>query len=98
MIRETEQMPDTPVRIVADLSDEPLRAEQQASEILAAVSDLLANGKRVMLETVEEGQRISAIVSDRRSAGRRLARTGRNPYDDLPTTAPGAHDRARPRR
>jgi uncharacterized protein (DUF58 family) len=99
MIRETEQMPDTPVKIVADLSDDPLRAEQQASEILGAVSDLLANGKRVLLETVEEGQRVSALVSDRRSAGRRLARTGRNPYDDLPTIGPsGRNSASRPRR
>ena len=85
MIRETEEVPDTPVRIVADLSDDPTRSDEQASDILGTVSDLLAAGVRVLLDTVEDGQRTSAIVPDRRTAGRRLARAGLNPYADLPT-------------
>ena len=90
MVRETEQVPDTPVRIVADLSDDPTRADEQASDVLGAVADLLAAGKRVMLDTVEDGRRVSAMVADRRSAGRRLARGGLNPYADPPDRLPKA--------
>jgi uncharacterized protein (DUF58 family) len=85
MVRETEEIPDTPVKIVLDLSEDPEQAEKQAADAMGAVEYLLACRKRVMLETVESGQRVSALVSDRRNAGRRLARAGRNPYADLPT-------------
>ena len=84
MVRETEDVPDTPIKIVADLSEDPERAEEQATNVMGAVTDLLASGRRVLLETVEHGQRLSRIVSDRRSAGRRLARASLNPYADLP--------------
>jgi uncharacterized protein (DUF58 family) len=83
MIRETEVLPDNPVTIVADLSDDPARSEQQAGEVLGAVADLIRAGKRVILETIEQGQPVSALVSDERHAGRRLARGGLNPYSDL---------------
>lgn len=85
MVRETEEVPDTPITIVADLSDDPARAEEQASDVMGAVAGLLQAGKRVMLETLDHGQRVSALVPDERSAGRRLARAGVNPYADLPT-------------
>jgi hypothetical protein len=90
MVRETEELPDNPVRIVAELSDDPARAEQQAADALGAIGDLLAAGKRVMLETIEHGQSVSSLVSDRRQAGRRLARGGLNPYADLVTPTPAA--------
>lgn len=84
MVRETEEVPDTPIRLVADLSEDPARSDEQASDLMGAIDGLLAAGKRVLLETVEGGERIAALVPDRRSAGRRLARAGRNPYADLP--------------
>lgn len=83
MVRETEELPDSPVKIVADLSDDTDRAEQQAADVMGAVAELLAAGKRVILETVEHGEPVSAIVADQRHAGRRLARGDRNPYADL---------------
>jgi hypothetical protein len=84
MVRETEELPDNPVKIAAELSDDPVLAEQQAAEVMGAVGDLLIAGKRVILETIEHGQRVSALVSDVRHAGRRLAQAGLNPYADLP--------------
>jgi len=83
MVRETEQQPDSPVRVIAELSEDPAAAERQASDAMGAVIDLLANGKRVVLETIEHGARVAAPVTDRRQAGRRLARAGTNPYADL---------------
>jgi uncharacterized protein (DUF58 family) len=84
MVRETEELPDNPVTIVAELPDDPAQAEQTSAEVLGAVADLLTTGKRVILETVEPGERVSALVSDVRHAGRRLARSRPNPYADLP--------------
>ncbi|HKH88408.1 MAG TPA: DUF58 domain-containing protein [Acidimicrobiales bacterium] len=88
MVRETEEQPDSPVRVIADLSEDATVAERQASDALGAVVDLLASGKRVVLETVEHGGRVSAVVSDRRQAGRRLAHAGTNPYADLMPPSP----------
>jgi uncharacterized protein (DUF58 family) len=100
MVRETETLPDNPVKVVAELSDDPETAEQQAGEVMGAVGNLLSAGKRVVLETVEHGERVSALVSDARHAGRRLAHAGLNPYADLPgasgatmTPAPPARGR-----
>jgi hypothetical protein len=83
MVRETEEQPDSPVRVVAELAEDPQTAERQASEAMGAVVDLLSGGRRVVLETIERGIRIAAPVSDRRQAGRRLAQAGVNPYADL---------------
>jgi len=94
MVRETEELPDNPVKIVAELSDDPERAERQAGDVLGAVADLLAAGKRVILETIEHGRRVSALVSDARHAGRRLAQAGLNPYADLPGLAEAGPPRA----
>jgi len=80
MVRESEQQPDVSVRVVADLPDDPEAAERRAEEAMGTVSALLAGGRRVVLETVEEGTRRCAPVSDRRHAGRRLAGAGDNPY------------------
>lgn len=97
MVRENEVMPDTPVRIVADLSDDPDRGDEQASDVLATVTRHLALGRRVLLETVEQGQRGSAVVLDRLSAGRRLARAGSNPYAEAERARSPRRRRHRPR-
>lgn len=81
MVRESEQQPDAAVRVVADLPDDPEMAERQAEEAMRTVVALLAAGRRVLLETVEDGRRSCVPVSDRRHAGRRLARAGTNPYE-----------------
>lgn len=98
MVRETEEVPDNPVRIVAELSDDPELSEQQAADILGTVDALLGAGKRVILETIEHGEVASALISDRRHAGRRLARGGLNPYADLPTLSELSPSRASSRR
>jgi uncharacterized protein (DUF58 family) len=98
MVRETEELPDSPVKILAELSDDTDRAEQQAADVMGAVAELLAAGKRVILETVEHGKPVSALVSDQRQAGRRLARGGRNPYADLATPSELSVSRAPPAR
>jgi uncharacterized protein (DUF58 family) len=87
MVRESERQPDSSVRVVADLPEDPQAAERRAEEVMATVAALLAAGRRVLLETVEEGNRRCAPVSDRRHAGRRLARAGENPYRQDPGRA-----------
>lgn len=90
MVRELEELPGTPLRIVADLSEDPIRAEEQSADVLGAVAELLAAGKTVTLETLEHGQKVYGEVSDRVGAGRRLARAGVNPYNDLEADAAAA--------
>ena len=89
MIRETEQRPEKPVKVVAHLPADTALAEQMASKAAASVAALLAAGKRVILETDENGEVVLAPVSDLLRAGRRLARAGHNPYADIyePTLA-----------
>jgi uncharacterized protein (DUF58 family) len=88
MVRETETLPDTPVTIVAELSDDPKRADEQAAEAMSAVAEALGAGKRVHLATRESGESVSGVVSDLCSAGRRLARAGVNPYAPSAPRAP----------
>ncbi|MGH9171667.1 MAG: DUF58 domain-containing protein [Acidimicrobiales bacterium] len=83
MVRENEQEPDLPVTVVADLPSNEAVAGIAASKALRSVTDLLADGRRVVLETVEKDARVSSLVADARSAGRRLAAAGDNPYRDL---------------
>lgn len=83
MVREDEVQVDTPVRVVADLADDIEVAEVEASQVMTAVAGLIEHQRSVILETTESGVRTAAPVADRRSAGRRLARAGRNPWGDL---------------
>lgn len=83
MTREHESDARSTVHLVAHLADDPDVAEVEASALLARVSDHLHSGSRVVLETTEGGVRVEADVPDAAAAGRRLARAGRNPWDDL---------------
>ncbi len=83
MIREMEQHPDQPVRVVALLPEDTEAAEHEASRAMATIAVLLGSGRRVVLETIEHDTHLVAPVSDLRNAGRRLARAGTNPYRDL---------------
>ncbi|HEV8064221.1 MAG TPA: DUF58 domain-containing protein, partial [Acidimicrobiales bacterium] len=87
MVRENEQEPDLPVTVSADLPDDTAAAEVAASKALRSVVTLICAGKRVLLETTENGNRLSSPVADQRSAGRRLAAAGANPYADLDAEA-----------
>ncbi len=96
MVRELEETPDVPVKIVADLSDDPDLADEQSADVLGTICDLLASGKPVILETVEQGRKISRSISGRLGAGRQLARAAHNPYaeDGPPSRATGAGRRS----
>lgn len=83
MTREHESGARSTVHLVAELADDPDVAEGEAAAILRRVSEHLAAGACVVLETTEEGRRIEGEVRDAADAGRRLARAGRNPWADL---------------
>ncbi|MGH9294040.1 MAG: DUF58 domain-containing protein [Acidimicrobiales bacterium] len=83
MVRESEEQPSRPVVVQADLAGEPEATEERASMALGAVKAHLAGGGGVVLVTNEEGRQVSGAVADVAAAGRRLARAGDNPYEDL---------------
>ncbi|HET9092569.1 MAG TPA: hypothetical protein VFN50_09165, partial [Acidimicrobiales bacterium] len=83
MVRESETERDRPVKVVADLVGEVEATERLASEAMGTISSLLATRRPVILETTEDGAVVVAQVADARSAGRRLARAGTNPWADL---------------
>ena len=74
MVRETEQRAERPVVVTADLPADEDLAERRAEEAMGAVVAHLAAGDRVVLETLEVTGRVHAGVTDRTTAGRRLAR------------------------
>lgn len=81
MVREEEA--NRSARVVARLPEDPDAGEREASRQLDLVATLLARGVAVHLETVEEGRLVLSSVRDERTAGRRLARAGLNPWRDL---------------
>ena len=88
MVREDETHVEVPVRVVAELDDDLSRADEQASRLYGEVTALLRHDRSVILETREQGRRVSAAVEDEREAGRRLARAGPNPWEDLYAGSP----------
>ncbi len=89
MVRESETERDRPVKVVADLLGEVEATERLASEAMGTIGSLLAARRSVILETIEDGVVVVAQVADARSAGRRLARAGTNPWADLGPPSPG---------
>lgn len=89
MVRETEDAAEAPVLVVADLPEDPERAEAAASEVMTTVRRLLDLRRHVLLETVEHARRQVSAVRDIKEAGRRLARAGTNPWGEL-----GPHEHA----
>ncbi len=83
MVRESERQADQPLRVVADLPDDADAAEELATKVMTTVALALGARSRVLLETSEGGRRITAEVPNLATAGRRLARAGRNPWADL---------------
>lgn len=88
MVRESELDADRPVHLVVELPDDEAAAERTASEAMGAVFELLGRRQTVILETDEDGRRVSAPVTSELDAGRRLARAGRNPWADPPPPRP----------
>jgi uncharacterized protein (DUF58 family) len=75
MVRETDEGVGATAVVLADLPEEPGAGELRAERVLGTVLELLRTGSAVRLETVEPGVgRVSSLVSDPRTAGRRLAR------------------------
>lgn len=74
MVREAERPSAGPVTLTVDLPDDLDEAERIAERALGTVVDLLATGAPVLLGTLERSGPVRAPVTDRRGAGRRLAR------------------------
>ncbi|MBV9660724.1 MAG: DUF58 domain-containing protein [Acidimicrobiales bacterium] len=74
MIRETETPRSRPVTLVVRLPGHPDEAERAAEQALATLLELLDRDTPTLLATDEPGGTVVATVTDRRQAGRRLAR------------------------
>jgi uncharacterized protein (DUF58 family) len=75
MVRETDEGIGTTAVVAADLPADAEAAELRAERVLGTVVELLRAGSPVQLETFEPGTGpLAALVTDRRTAGRRLAR------------------------
>lgn len=74
MIRESESRTDGQIRIVLDLPRDLDAADRLAEEAMGEIVTQLNAGRRVLLETTEVTGKVAAVVVDRLSAGRRLAR------------------------
>jgi uncharacterized protein (DUF58 family) len=79
MVRELEQPAAEPVTITVDLPGDPEAAERVAEGVLGSVVGLLAGGATVVLATTESSGPVLGPVTDRRGAGRRLARAVTRP-------------------
>ena len=74
MVREVERPSAGPVTLTVELPPDPDEAERVVERALGTVVDLLATGAPVLLGTLERSGAVLAPVTDRRGAGRRLAR------------------------
>lgn len=74
MVKELEWPAGPPVTVVVDLPADPDEAERVAGRALGTVVELLQRGASVFLETLEPSGAVTQPVTDRRQAGRRLAR------------------------
>ena len=74
MVKELERPSGQAVSVVVDLPADADEAEQAAGRALGTVVELLDRGAPVLLQTLEPSGVVTAPVSDRRQAGRRLAR------------------------
>jgi uncharacterized protein (DUF58 family) len=74
MVQELEQPAADPVTITVELPTEAEAAERVAEGALGSVVRLLHDGRPVVLGTTEHSGPVLAMVADRRTAGRRLAR------------------------
>jgi uncharacterized protein (DUF58 family) len=74
MVKDVERPAGQQV-VVVDLPADPDEAEHVAERALGTVVALLADDASVLLQTQERSGPVTASVSDRRAAGRRLARS-----------------------
>jgi UDP:flavonoid glycosyltransferase YjiC (YdhE family) len=83
MVRELERPSAAPVTITVELPRDPDAAEHVAEGALGSVVGLLTDGVPVLLGTTEPDGPVLAAVTDRRGAGRRLARAVARPEDGI---------------
>jgi uncharacterized protein (DUF58 family) len=74
MVRELERPSSEPITLTVTLPPDPEEAERVAERALGTIGRLLEQGTTVLLSTVEASGPVLASVTDRRGAGRRLAR------------------------
>jgi uncharacterized protein (DUF58 family) len=74
MVRELERASAEPVTVTVRLPEDPEEAERVAERALGTIVRLLDQGAPVLLATVESSGPVRSVVTDRRGAGRRLAR------------------------
>jgi uncharacterized protein (DUF58 family) len=74
MVRELEGPSSEPITVNVSLPLDPDEAEHVAGRALGTVVRLLERGAPVLLATVELSGPVVGVVTDRRGAGRRLAR------------------------
>jgi uncharacterized protein (DUF58 family) len=74
MVRELERPSAEPITLTVVLPPDHEEAERVAERALGTITRLLERGSTVLLATVEASGPILAGVTDRRGAGRRLAR------------------------
>ncbi len=86
MVRELERPSAEPVTITVELPADPDAAERVAEGALGTVVGLLEGGAPVLLGTRETAGPVLGAVTDRRGAGRRLARAVAGP--NAPAAAP----------
>jgi uncharacterized protein (DUF58 family) len=74
MVRELERPSSEPITLTVTLPPDPEEAERVAERALGTIGRFLEQGTTVLLATVETSGPVLATVTDRRGAGRRLAR------------------------
>ncbi len=91
MVRESERQRDDPVTLELVLSREPDRADAEAEEAMAQVSEVLEAGREVLLGTDEPSGHVLRWVRDRVDLGRRLARAVPPPLRGAPDAGRADH-------
>lgn len=73
MVRDLEELHAPPAEVVVVLSRDPVAAEAAAEAAMAEILAFVEADRPVLLTTTESSGTTTAMVADRRTAGRRLA-------------------------
>jgi hypothetical protein len=87
MVRERERPSAEPITMSVVLPTDPHEAERIAERALGTIVQLLERGTPILLATDELSGPILGTVTDRRGAGRRLARAVAPPRGLIQQTA-----------
>jgi uncharacterized protein (DUF58 family) len=79
MVKELDRPSGQPVTVVVDLPRHPDEAERAAERAMGTVVRFLDGGAVVLLQTRERSGTVTELVTDRRRAGRRMARAVSRP-------------------